>query len=224
MKILIAIPCMDTVSTPFMQSLLALHNVGEVEYMCGIGSLVYDSRNKLADYAVKNGFDYILFLDSDMVFEPDMLERMTESIGERDFLTALCFSRRPPNYRPCIYRRLGYQVDQKQQQLSLYSDILYEYPEDEAFEIEGSGMACVLMRVSMVEKVTKTKGLPFSPLIGFGEDLSFCIKARACGYKLYCDPGIKIGHIGNVIIDEEVFKRSYYGADRSGEEAAADKA
>lgn len=205
MKTLIAIPCMDQVATPFVQSLLALHNVGETAYMMAAGSLVYDSRNRLAEYAVKNEFDYILFLDSDMVFEADMLEKMLENIGDRDFLTALCFSRKPPQYRPCIYSRLGYSVKEPGQ-VELYNDVFWEYPKNELFEVEGAGMACALIKTSMLNAVKEQKGLPFSPLIGFGEDLSFCIKARQCGFHLYCDSSIKVGHIGNVIITEEVYE------------------
>jgi hypothetical protein len=31
----------------------------------------------------------------------------------------------------------------------------------------------------------------------FGEDLSFCFKARACGYKVYVDTTVRPGHIGH---------------------------
>ena len=41
----------------------------------------------------------------------------------------------------------------------------------------------------------KTK-TAFTPLPHFGEDLSFCIRARECGYEICCDPTIRIGHVG----------------------------
>jgi hypothetical protein len=30
-----------------------------------------------------------------------------------------------------------------------------------------------------------------------GEDISFCVKARECGYEIYADSSIHVGHIGN---------------------------
>lgn len=73
-KILIAVPCMDMVSARFAQSLATLKKVGECTVSFLIGSLVYDSRNRLTAYAVAMEADYILWLDSDMVFAPDVLE------------------------------------------------------------------------------------------------------------------------------------------------------
>ena len=221
MKILIAIPCMDQVATPFMQSLLSLRHVGDVQYICAAGSLVYESRNRLAQYAINDGFDYVLFLDSDMTFEPDILIRLVESIEGRDFVTGLCFSRHAPRYRPCIYKRLGYEIDQNE--MRLIDETYYEYPEGEIFEVEGSGMACALIRTKVLETVLKQKGLPFSPIIGFGEDLSFCIKARQCGFRLYCNSDIRIGHVGTVIIDEEVFKGKYYGNSKQYQNSTEDQ-
>lgn len=48
-----------------------------------------------------------MWLDSDMVFGADLLERMLDSIGDEEMLTALCFRRQPP-YNPCIYEFADY--------------------------------------------------------------------------------------------------------------------
>ena len=47
-KILIAVPCMDMVSARFAQSLTTLKKVGKCTVSFLIGSLIYDSRNRLA--------------------------------------------------------------------------------------------------------------------------------------------------------------------------------
>ena len=86
MNILIAIPCMDMVSARFAQSLATLKKVGQCTVSFLMGSLIYDSRNKLAGYAVQMEADYMLWLDSDMVFPPDTLERMMKTIEEKNMV------------------------------------------------------------------------------------------------------------------------------------------
>ena len=76
MRTLVAIPCMDMVQTSFMKSLLRLMSVDETQISFRVSSLVYNSRNQLAAEAISQGYDRILFLDSDMVFQPDLLIRL----------------------------------------------------------------------------------------------------------------------------------------------------
>ena len=46
---------------------------------------------------------------------------------------------------------------------------------------------------------------------GFGEDLSFCWRARECGYKVLLDPTVKCGHVGHIVVTEQFFN-AYGGA------------
>ena len=57
MKILIAIPCMDTVPVPFAESLLNLDKPEGTKVCFKSGSLVYDARNLLSITAIKEGFE-----------------------------------------------------------------------------------------------------------------------------------------------------------------------
>ena len=54
--------------------------------------------------------------------------------------------------------------------------------------------------------IRKVGALPFFPEHGYGEDLTFCRKARAAGAKLYCDPRIKVGHVGMSVYSEDTWK------------------
>ena len=200
MKTLIAIPCMDMVQTGFMLSLLQMRRVGEVGFSIISSSLIYDARNTLARHAIEGGFDRILWLDSDMEFEPDMLERLSADMDENDLdvVGGIFFSRRTPT-KPCVYQKLGYlhNTDENgEESVSPVALNYYEYPEDQLFESEGIGLAAVLMKVDLVKKVLNKHGLPFSPILGFGEDLSFCMRARDVGGRIWCDSRVKVGHIG----------------------------
>lgn len=208
MKILIAIPCMDMIDTAFVQSLMGLDLAEEVRIKFLPGSLVYDSRNQLTEIARASECEYIFFLDSDMTFKGDILKRLLEDAEKEnlDIVTGLAFTRRMP-IRTAIFKKCEYSVD-KDGQLFPDAENYNDYPKDSLFPVQACGMACCLIRMSMVDKVLYKFGLPFSPAQGWGEDLSFCIRARELGAKIYCDSRVKVGHIGKMVVDEEMFLRS----------------
>ena len=198
MKILVAIPCMDTLDTMFVNSLLGMKKQGLTQIQFQSSSLVYDSRNKLALDAVEGEFDYILWLDSDMIFPETLLIDLLKSIEGKDFVTALAFARRPP-FTPCIYKkiRLGEECETEQ-----YLD----YPKG-IFEIDGCGFACCLMKTEMFKALEDIGDYrPFSPIVGFGEDLSACMKLKKLGYKLWCDSNIKVGHVARTVVTEDSYQ------------------
>ena len=108
MKTLIAIPCMDMVHTVFMKALLGLQRVEQIQFGLSCSSLVYDSRNNLAKQACTENFDRVLWLDSDMDFDPDLLKRLSKDMDEgRDFVSGIYFKRKAP-VSPVIYNEVGY--------------------------------------------------------------------------------------------------------------------
>lgn len=200
MKILIAVPCMDHVPTPFCQSLALIQKIGDCTLMMQSGSLVYASRDTLATLAVTKEFDYVLWLDSDMVFKPDTLIRMMDTLqkNDLDILTGLCFRRVPP-YTPTLFDKL---------EMDGGNCIHTEFDEipEELFEVGGCGFAAVLMKTDVFLDVSAKFGAMFTPIGSNGEDASFCMRARECGYKIYCDPKIVIGHVGNIVVDDVFYK------------------
>ena len=68
MKTLIAIPCMDTIPVGFMQSILYLNKPEGTSVCFRPNSLIYDSRNILSLTAIQEGYDRVLWVDSDMMF------------------------------------------------------------------------------------------------------------------------------------------------------------
>lgn len=203
MKTLIAIPCMSMVHTMFMASLIQLKVEGEIEFSMTDSSLIYDARNRLSQKAVEEGFDRVLWLDSDMTFDRDTFQKLSKRMDEGyNIVSGLYFKRRDP-ILPVVYKECGsYEKDGDTLPIAReYSD----YP-DGIFEIAGCGFGCVMMSTKVLKEVAETYGLPFSPILGFGEDLSFCCKASKLGYKLYCDSGVKLGHVGNYIFTEKDFK------------------
>lgn len=199
--ILIAIPCMDQVPAQFMQSIATLKKVGVCVVATQVGSLIYTSRNNLAAEAIKHGVDYVFWLDSDMVFPPDTLERMLKTIKEQEgdvILTGL-YCRRVAPFHPTVFKTLEIEGD-----ASTWTDFT-EVP-DELFEVEACGFGCVLAPTSAFVDVSARFDRMFSPIGDVGEDLSFCWRARQCGWKFVCDPSIELGHVGHHIITPDFWK------------------
>ena len=83
-----------------------------------------------------------------------------------------------------------------------------EYPEDGLFEVEGIGFGCVMMKTEVLLSVIGKYKTCFAMIGRNGEDVSFSFRARQCGYRIWCDPSIKLGHVSYTTVTED-FYRSY---------------
>ena len=200
MKIMIAVPCMDSVPVQFCQSLAMLEKTGECVLAMKAGSLIYTSRNDLATRSITMDADYVLWLDSDMVFAPDLLVRMLDVLqkNDLDILTGLYFRRVPP-YSPVLF-------DMLEMRGNVCNWSNFQSIPDGLFEVGGCGFGCVLMNTEVFLSVQSKHGNMFAPIGNNGEDVAFCIRARDCGYKIWCDPSIICGHVGHAVINDQFYK------------------
>lgn len=191
---------MDQVAAPFAQSLATLDKGSDpVLISMIIGSLIYESRNNFAKQAIQLKADAVLWLDSDMIFAPDTLQRMIGRLNEgHDIVTGLYFRRRSP-FTPVLFSKLG--------EDGSHEDLI-DYPADSLFEVEGCGFGCIMTRTTVLVDMLMNYQTWFEPRLGLGEDLAFCTRARSLGYKIMCDSSIKCGHVGQVIVDEAVYQSS----------------
>ncbi len=211
-KTLIAVPCMDMMHTEFTKSLIYMHKGENVDVCFNQGSLIYDSRNLLSLTAIQNGFDYVLWLDSDMVVPKDALIKLRNVLKQCDYIdmvTGLYFKRKVPTV-PVILRKLqtpeigadGVPVKRMEE----YTD----YPAQQLFPVAGCGFGCVMTRVSLLKKVWDKYGPAFAPYPWAGEDYSFCYRVNQLsehGSSIWCDSSVKCGHIGQMIYNEDMFVR-----------------
>lgn len=205
MKTLIALPCMDMVHTIFLKSLLSMDRIGQCGFAFSCSSLIYDARNQLAKQAVNEGYDRVLWLDSDMDFQPDLLKQLSSDMDEgREFVSGLYFKRKAP-VKPVIYKSLGFYKDEGVEGVTPVAVPYEDYPQDSIFTIAACGFGGCLVSVDLINRVGQKFGLPFSPVMGFGEDLSFCTRVSELGVEMYCDSRVKMGHVGLGTITEETY-------------------
>ena len=201
MKTMVLVPCMDQVQTEFCQSLVRMKHVGDTRFDFISCSLIYKARTDLGLIAIKEKADYVLWLDSDMIFPSDLLIDLMSDIEGRDIVTGVYHMRRAP-YRPVLYRKLKQGLTPAENESEHYDD----YPTDGLFKVDACGFGCVLMRTSVLQAVVDRYHDLFAPLPGYGEDLSFCVRARGCGFDIWCDPKIQLGHKAATIVNNDTFR------------------
>lgn len=201
MRLLIGIPTLDFVHVEFMRCLTALLmrlKDDGIEFDLDIesGTLVYFARERIAHKAINEHYTHVLWLDSDMVFKPSILDDLMFS--GKDFVTGIYHARRK-GYASCIFKTIN--LDEGIERFDKYPN--------ETFQIQGCGFGCVLTSAEVLSSVCLHFGTCFTPLPSLGEDIAFCKRAQDLGYKLWCEPSVVCGHIGHITIypeDHELWK------------------
>jgi GT2 family glycosyltransferase len=157
--------------------------------------LIYEAREQAAEYAVKEGYDYLFFLDSDMEPEPDTIVRLLAH--NKDIVSAMAFKRVPP-YSPCFYPKIEY--DGKEAKMLEAQDWTRGIA-----EVDGVGMACCLIKCKVLEQIPKPL---FFPLPVLAEDLGFCLRAKQAGFSIYVDTTLCCGHVGTMTVGEGHWRKA----------------
>lgn len=133
--------------------------------------------------------DWLLMLDTDHVFDPDIAARMVHRM-ERDnleVLTALYQHKSPP-YSPVLYRH-GNDAFQALGDWDKFDEQYY-------IPIGSSGAGCLMVKRSVFDRIkNKLKESPFDIIHPLGEDHSFFKRLYKLGIKAFCDPSIECHHL-----------------------------
>ena len=206
MKILIAVPSHDMVHADFTRCMMNLDKPAGTSFAMITSTLVYTARTLIANKAVEMGFDRVLWVDADMTFDPDALIRLSKDMDEHnlDMVCGIYFTRKAP-IMPSIHSHIKWEV-KPDGWVDTDCRCFVDYPEDSLFEIESCGFGFVMTSVPLLAKMNEIYGSPFYPLMGMGEDTTFCIRARKEGFKIWCDSRVKVGHIGLYEFNEETWR------------------
>lgn len=194
MKILLGMPCVREIPTKTVISLLQTVQKGVVEPMLVEGSLIYDSRDAIARYAVDNDYDYVLYADSDMMFGAEDLKKLVaHDVG---ICSGLYVTRRGENTNVCYSkiitrRRFPFRAPK----------LIVDTQTSGYGPVAAVGFGFCLIKCSVLKSMFKRYKSLFEPFKGVGEDIAFCIRARQCGYKVFTDRDVKLGHIGECVYE-----------------------
>ncbi len=205
MKILIAvINNRKELSLQFYKSLFGLYNFTR-DAGHDMSAAFFDygdiarTRNNTAQEAVKNGFDYIYFLDVDEVYPYDSIVKLLAH--EKEVISGFYVARTPP-HAPVHYKKV------------LLGDLLRSEdnllkPNTGIQEQEAGGFGGILIKREIFEKIShpwfqymwdeKNNGW-------IGEDIYFFKKLSGIGVKAYVDTNLHYGHIftGVVYPDQKI--------------------
>lgn len=163
------------------------------------GLPVDQSRNSIVTRFLKEkDSEYLLFLDSDMIFPPNLVNELLKI--DADIMTALAFRKWYPHH-PTIYEYDGKNFKS-----------LINYEPNKIIEVDGCGMACCLIKRKVMEKI-KEPWFEFKKITDkerkksfmLSEDLVFCRKVKKAGFNIKVDTGLVCGHVGGVI-DERTYQ------------------
>ena len=153
-------------------------------------SLVYTARDLICEKAVEMGFDYVMFIDSDMIFEPSDIEDLI--LMDKDIVSGSYVTRVGEP------RLVAYKQVIKRTRLNPPKIVNCDIKGDELEEVAAVGMGFCLIKVSLLRKMYRDYVSLFEPKWGLGEDIAFCERARQYS-PIVLSRKIKLGHLGTEI-------------------------
>ena len=133
-------------------------------------------------------YDKLVWIDSDIAWRPSDLGRIYHS--SKDIISG-CYLLGDRSVAVCEFSWDGMMTEE---------ELLTR---TEPFKVQGVGFGFVAMKSGVFESIPK-------PWFGqvqdggnllIGEDVAFCMKAKAAGYDIWVDPAVKVGHQKSLIID-----------------------
>ena len=187
--ILIATPTRGQIEASTASDIVQLvKRFPDADWALGFGTILSNNRTLLIHAAVKAKASHILFIDSDMRFPPDALERLLSH--KKDIVGV--------NYR----QRTNDQYTARKDGNFISSR---ERTGTEEVDTIGFGMVLIdicIFTSSLRPMPSDCFAMNFDPSLGLfaGEDVNFCNEARKLGYKIFVDHDLskEIKHIGSV--------------------------
>ena len=170
----------------------AKNRIGNQALFTVNGTFIFDQREKLAEVALDQGCTHLLWIDSDMRFPKDTIERLL--FRNKDIVGVNAVTRQFP-VKPTAKYLL---IDEKEKTATWKQVVSKGKVGLE--KVSSVGFGVVMIRAEVFRKTPKPwfwfEQLPGEKVLG--EDVYFCIKAADAGFDTYVDHDLsnKIGHVG----------------------------
>lgn len=145
-------------------------------------------RNEVVKHFLEDKYSHLLFLDSDMIFPDDTIQRLLS--WKKDIVSGIySFKTQPP--KPVFSPKQGACID------------------NGLLEVEVAGAGCLMIKKDVFKTLEPPYFLEESDGSDrIGEDVYFCRKAREAGYKVFIDWNVGCGHISSIVIPPPKYSAS----------------
>lgn len=184
---------------------------------------VSNSRNDICRQFLDYDAEWLLFIDSDMMFPHDAIDRLMQSADadERPIVGGLCFGVNNGVLFPTLYI---FHDSEKGPTTARVP----EFPENTVVPVAGTGGAFLMIHRRVLEAFLAhgfSEAFPFfqeSELAGqpAGEDITFCLRAGVLGFPVHVDTGLHIGHHKSQVLTHEMFMSQKAAAKESADVGA----
>jgi len=197
-KILVAVPTFETINPETFKSIYELEKTDDIElyfdfvkgYDCAI------ARNRIIEKTLNNGYDYVLMVDSDIIVPKNTI---TDLLSDNVPIVLGCYPRKSNPSKFELFK-LG-KPDFTDEQRFTVEEVLNN--EDHLVPIKGGGFGCVLIKSSLLHKLT----YPYFRYVIYesekaflSEDLYFCVKVLNQNISIYSDNRVICKHIKKSIV------------------------
>lgn len=141
-------------------------------------------KNKIIDFAIARNYDYLFFVDSDLVLHPKTLTTLLEA--KKDICAEVFWTQWTPQdiRSPNAWDYNSYELK--------HANRLLEWNEPGLYQVGMTG-ACTLIRKGVLEKGVDFTMIP--NLTFWGEDRHFCIRAAVHGFEIWLDTHYPATHL-----------------------------
>lgn len=148
------------------------------------GPYTHWNREHLVQDGLKDGCDYLMFIDTDVTFPPDGIARLIDH--DKDIVGGVYNLKQAD---PVVSTVKIWNDDH-----TAFREVKDEPLPSKLFEAGAIPTGFMLIRLRALEAME----FPYFPCeFGRGEDVAFCINAQKAGLGVWCDPTITIKHIGD---------------------------
>ena len=147
----------------------------------------------------KIDYDYLMWIDSDMVFNPQHFKRLLDH--NKDIVSGIYMMDDGKHFATCknwdeeFFKKHGHF------EFLIFVDVKGR---EGLLEVCYTGMGYMLVKKGVFESMEYPWFKPVEKQIGdmkdfTMEDVAFCLKAKEKGFKILIDPGVRVGHEKKVI-------------------------
>lgn len=201
LKVIVGIPSLGSIrvetAVSLCNMLLSTPNVN-FRILNPISSFIHHNREIIVQETLKTNADYLLFIDSDMIFPPTALNTLLSR--NKDVIGVMYnYRTSPPTPTVKLDPKYKKECTVINRDGKIYGSIT---DESKPFRCKAVGTGFLLIKSAVFKKLERPY-FTFTPESEnneiIGEDIHFCNNAQTAGYDIWCDPSIKMGHIGSII-------------------------